>query len=80
MHPTPLKSIRLKCLDCSGGLRKEVKLCPIKDCPLYPFRMGKNPNRKGCGSGAGLKAFREKTSVEWEETDLERESDNAGTD
>ena len=24
----------------------EVKLCPSKDCPLYPFREGKNPFKK----------------------------------
>ena len=23
--------------------KNEVKLCPIKDCPLYPYRFGKNP-------------------------------------
>ena len=41
-----VKAMRLKCLDCSGGSTKEVRLCPIKKCPLYPFRMGKNPNYK----------------------------------
>jgi len=24
----------------------EVRLCPSSECPLYPFRLGKNPNRK----------------------------------
>ena len=43
---TPCKAIRLKCLDCSGGSSNEVKLCVIPDCPLYPFRFGKNPYRK----------------------------------
>ena len=43
--PTPIKAIRAKCLDCCCGQREEVKLCPAKDCPLWPFRMGKNPNR-----------------------------------
>jgi len=40
---TPLKAIRLKCLDCCGGSRKEVRLCPAKDCPLWPYRFGKMP-------------------------------------
>ncbi len=40
---TPLKAIRAKCLDCSNGQTKEVKMCPIKDCPLYPYRMGRKP-------------------------------------
>lgn len=43
---TPVKAIRKKCLDCSGDSRKEVRECVVLDCPLYPFRMGKNPNCK----------------------------------
>ena len=43
---SPLKAIRLKCFDCSGGSANEVKLCPVTNCELYPFRFGKNPNRK----------------------------------
>lgn len=47
---SPLKSIRAKCLnDCMCGQATEVRLCPITDCPLYPYRMGHNPNRKGKG-------------------------------
>lgn len=34
------KAIRLKCLDCSGGSPKNVTLCPVKDCPLWPYRFG----------------------------------------
>lgn len=40
---TPIKAIRKKCVDCSGGILKEVKECPIEYCPLHPFRMGKRP-------------------------------------
>lgn len=43
---TPMKAIRLKCLECSNGSSKEIKLCPMDDCPLYDFRLGKNPNIK----------------------------------
>jgi hypothetical protein len=53
---SPLKSIRKKCLDCSGDSRKEVKECPILDCPLYPYRFGKNPKRKGIGRKDNLNA------------------------
>ena len=42
---SPIKAIRAKCLDCCCDQREEVKLCPAKDCPLWPFRMGKNPYR-----------------------------------
>ncbi len=40
---TPLKAIRAKCIDCCCGDRKEVRECSIKNCPLYPYRMGKRP-------------------------------------
>ena len=39
------EAVRAKCLDCSGGNSNEVKLCPVEDCPLYPFRLGKSPYR-----------------------------------
>ena len=54
MHLTPLKAIRAKCLDCSYNQPKEVKLCPIPDCPLFPYRYGHNPARKGHGPGIAL--------------------------
>lgn len=43
---SPLKAIRLKCVDCCCGSSNEVKLCTATKCPLYPFREGVNPNRK----------------------------------
>ena len=48
---TPLKAIRAKCLDCSCGSVDEVRKCPITECPLYEYRSGHNPKRKGI-SGA----------------------------
>jgi len=51
---SPLKAIRKKCLDCSMGSKKEVRLCPMTDCPLYPYRMGHNPNRKGIGGKGNI--------------------------
>lgn len=42
---TPLKAIRAKCLDCSCDSKKEVRECPITDCPLYAYRMGKRPQK-----------------------------------
>lgn len=43
---TPLRAIRAKCIDCSAGSIKEVRECVMLDCPLYPYRLGKSPNRK----------------------------------
>ena len=42
---TPIKSIREKCIDCSGGSYKEVKHCLVTNCALYPYRMGKRPTK-----------------------------------
>jgi hypothetical protein len=42
-----LKSIKVYCFDCSGQSRKEVELCEMDDCPLFPFRFGKNPHLRG---------------------------------
>ena len=41
---TPIKAIKAKCLDCCCNQPNEVKLCTAKDCALYPFRLGHNPN------------------------------------
>ena len=46
---TPLKAIRAKCIECSGGQLAEVRNCVIENCALYPYRMGSNPARKGKG-------------------------------
>lgn len=43
---SPLKAIKMKCLDCCGYQQSEVKLCTCVDCPLYNFRTGKNTTRK----------------------------------
>ena len=38
---TPVKAMRLKCLDCCCMQETEVRLCPSEDCSLWPYRMGK---------------------------------------
>lgn len=44
-----LKSIRRKCVDCSGGQIAEVKLCTVQKCDLWPFRFGMDPNPSKTG-------------------------------
>jgi hypothetical protein len=39
----PVKAIRAKCIDCSGGNAAEARKCVAFRCPLWPFRLGKNP-------------------------------------
>lgn len=38
---SPIKSIRKYCLECCCYSANEVRLCPTKECPLYPYRFGK---------------------------------------
>ena len=40
---TPLKAIKLNCLDCVCYDRNEVAKCPSVNCPLHAFRFGRNP-------------------------------------
>jgi hypothetical protein len=47
-HLSPVKAIKKFCYECVGSA-KEKSLCISIDCPLYPFRLGDNPNRKGIG-------------------------------
>jgi hypothetical protein len=35
---SPRRAIRLKCCDCSGWQREEIKECTMKQCPLYGHR------------------------------------------
>jgi len=46
LYDTPIKAIRKKCLDCSNSQTKEVRLCPVVECALYPYRMGKRPSEE----------------------------------
>lgn len=39
---SPIKAIRSHCIECSGGVEREVRKCTVVDCPLWPLRMGKN--------------------------------------
>lgn len=40
---TPMKAIRLKCLDCCCGQVQEIRECTITGCALWPYRMGRRP-------------------------------------
>jgi len=40
---TPVAAIRANCLDCCCGSTKAVRECPISNCTLHPYRLGKRP-------------------------------------
>ncbi|MBT4446813.1 hypothetical protein HOA92_00050 [archaeon] len=47
MRITPLKAIRLKCLeDCMCGASNEVKACSSISCNLWKFRLNIHPFTK----------------------------------
>jgi len=46
---TPCKSIRKYCIGCAGSVG-EVRKCIDDSCPLFIYRFGKNPRRKGIGN------------------------------
>lgn len=43
---TPVKAMRENCVDCVGGEISRIRNCPIDTCPLWPYRMKRNPARK----------------------------------
>ena len=56
---SPLRALRLSCLDCCAGSAQEVAMCMSLRCPSWPFRMGTNPHRK-LPSGEQLQAMQER--------------------
>ncbi len=56
---SPLRQIRLMCLDCCGGIRSDVAACTALDCPLYAFRMGKRPKAEPAPAPKGRRAARQ---------------------
>ena len=62
---TPIGAIKIYCIECKGGDKTEVKKCEHLDCILYPYRTGKNPNRKGLGGAiATFNSNFQKSAVE----------------
>ena len=45
LYDTPIKAMRKKCLDCTCGQFVEIKKCPVINCALYPYRMGRRPDQ-----------------------------------
>jgi len=40
---SPGKAIRAFCVECVGGLVRDVTRCTARQCALFPFRHGRNP-------------------------------------
>ncbi len=47
---TPLRAIKKYCkMHCCAGDIPSWKECGDEECPLFIYRIGKNPKRKGIG-------------------------------
>ena len=51
---TPLKAIRLHCLECCNGSSVEVGHCPASSCPLHSLRKGRKPKEGEFNPGTRL--------------------------
>jgi len=56
LYDTPIKAMRKKCIDCTAGSHKEIRLCTIVECAIYPYRFGRRPNKATLDT---IKGFRE---------------------
>lgn len=80
---SPLRALRLKCLDCCNGSAREVRLCTAVDCPSWPFRMSFNPWRAPLTEeartrrAAGLALNRASARIRSDETQLRIDADDA---
>ena len=69
---TPIKAIRAKCLECCENISIEVKRCESTNCPLFEYRMGKNPNRAGVGRKTNLSGISQKAKKQLSSEALKR--------
>lgn len=46
---TPCQAIHEYCKTRCFTSQKAIRGCDDPECPLFPYRFGKNPNRKGIG-------------------------------
>jgi len=42
----PRACIKMFCLHCMGGIKKEVELCTCPKCPLYKLRFGRQVKKE----------------------------------
>lgn len=49
---TKTRAIRFFCLQFMGHQPSEVEACPSTECPLWHYRTGVDPARRGKGGGA----------------------------
>ena len=55
--PTPLRAVRLACLECCNGSALEVRQCVSFRCPLWTFRFGRRPSAEDRAATAGRQVY-----------------------
>jgi hypothetical protein len=55
--PTPLRALRQHCVECCNGNFAEVRTCSATACPLWLFRLGRNPTVAERASIAGRPVY-----------------------
>ena len=60
---TRARAIKTYCLDCSGS-NKEVSLCHLFDCPLFPYRFGNSPKSRAYKERTRVTLLRYKAEIE----------------
>ena len=58
-----LKVIVAFCDECMGDQHSFVVDCTAKTCPLYEFRLGKDPRPSRKGNSAALQAYKNRTRI-----------------
>jgi hypothetical protein len=56
-HIGPLRAIRLQCLECTCWSELEISSCQSSNCPLFPFRFGYDPSKRGMMDEAHRKSL-----------------------
>lgn len=59
---TPCKAIHQFCIDCMGS-QKGPRICENEECPLFIYRLGTNPKRKGIGGNRQNSLKRHSTNI-----------------
>jgi hypothetical protein len=51
---TPMKAIRYFCVECVGWNVSLISICSDTNCPLFPYKSGRNPQRAGTGGNPNI--------------------------
>lgn len=68
------QTIRLNCLDCMAFSAGQVRVCSIKNCPLHPYRLGRQEEIPLTTFSELKNAIRGKEKRKWANNTLKQRS------